>query len=356
MSLWVDKYRPRELPELTYHKPQAEQVSKLLETGDFPHLLLCGPNGAGKRTRIQCILKELYGPGAENVQIIQQTFQTASGRKVSLTVLSSNYHIELTPSDVGIYDRVVVQDVIKEMAGVQQIDITLQRPFKVVVLMEADNLTKDAQHGLRRTMEKYASTCKIILCCESMSKVIDPLKSRCMVIRVAAPSDVEVREGIKAVCKKEKVTATDVFLDRLVIKSEGNMRRALLLLEATASQHGDELDAQPVMEPEWETYVRDTAKLMLQRQTSDTLLEVRQRFYELHSRCIPISEIFVRIIDALLPHCDPSLASSIVSAAAKYEHTCRLGSKPVFHFEAFVATFMTIIMNYKATAAKGAKR
>lgn len=119
--------------------------------------------------------------------------------------------------------------------------------------MEADNLTKDAQHGLRRTMEKYASTCKIILCCESMSKVIDPLKSRCMVVRVASPSDddvryfcharlgagitgFQIRHGIMAVCKKEKVSVTDAFLDRLVCKSEGNMRRAVLLLEATYSQ------------------------------------------------------------------------------------------------------------------------
>lgn len=58
--------------------------------------------------------------------------------------------------------------------------------------MEAENLTKDAQHALRRTMEKYASTCKIILCCESSSRIIDPLRSRCMIIRVPAPSDMEV--------------------------------------------------------------------------------------------------------------------------------------------------------------------
>jgi replication factor C subunit 3/5 len=64
----------------------------------------------------------------------------------------------------------------------------------VVVLMEADNLTKDAQHTLRRTMEKYAGSCKLILCCQSVTKVIDPLRSRCMIIRVPAPSDNDVRD------------------------------------------------------------------------------------------------------------------------------------------------------------------
>ena len=58
--------------------------------------------------------------------------------------------------------------------------------------MEADTLTREAQHALRRTMEKYAGTCKIIMCCTSVSKIIEPLRSRCMVIRVSAPNDEEV--------------------------------------------------------------------------------------------------------------------------------------------------------------------
>lgn len=65
-------------------------------------------------------------------------------------------------------------------------------PISVVVLMEADQLTRDAQNALRRTMEKYAQTCRLILCCDSISKIIDPLRSRCMAVRVAAPSNEDV--------------------------------------------------------------------------------------------------------------------------------------------------------------------
>ena len=130
--------------------------------------------------------------------------------------VASNYHIEVNPNDAGIYDRIVIQELIKTIAQAQQLDISGQRDFKgnmhislhilyllkpflhiVIVLTEVDKLTKDAQHALRRTMEKYKATCRLILIANSTSKIIAPLRSRCLGIRVPAPSPSDVTEVLQ---------------------------------------------------------------------------------------------------------------------------------------------------------------
>ena len=83
--------------------------------------------------------------------------------------------------------------------------------IKVVVLNQVDRLSKQAQAALRRTMEKYAATCRLILCCDSPSKLIAPLRSRCLGIRVPAPSVPEVRFGMHRVMEAWQVDLTPRF-------------------------------------------------------------------------------------------------------------------------------------------------
>lgn len=95
----------------------------------------------------------------------------------------------------------MVQEIIKEIASNTNVAAAVtaksddKKPgadFKVVVLSEVDRLSRQAQAALRRTMEKYSSTCRLILCCNSQSKVIEPVRSRCLGIRVGAPTHDEV--------------------------------------------------------------------------------------------------------------------------------------------------------------------
>ncbi|VDM39824.1 unnamed protein product [Toxocara canis] len=358
MALWVDKYRPVRLSEFIYDSDQANNLANIvkslvgpyldvLKAGDFPHLLIYGPSGAGKKTCVRCILRELYGSGIEKICLSTKSFQAPSGKKLDIQTVSSNYHIQFSPGDVGIYDRVVVQQIIKQIAQTQQIDAFSQKQFKVVVLMEVELLTRDAQHALRRTMEKYSATCRLILCCESITKVIDPLRSRCMAIRVAAPSDHDVANVIRTVCKAENVIVPANVVMSIVSKSCGNMRRAILMLEATKAKGYPFKDNQTILEPDWEIYFNETARIILQQQSAANLLKVRARIYECLGRCIPPNKLLLE----LLQYCDGAIKAKVVACAAEYEHRLSHGNKALFHLEAFIASFMCIYHQQVAESA-----
>ncbi|KAL5291966.1 RFC3 family protein [Megaselia abdita] len=348
MALWVDKHRPRDLSKLDYHKVQADQLKNLCKEGDFPHLMFYGPSGAGKKTRIMCLLRELYGGGVERLRNETMTFTTPSNRKVEIMTVSSNYHMEVNPSDAGIYDRVVVVDLIKQVAQTHQIDTAGQREFKVIVLSEVDELTKDAQHALRRTMEKYVATCRIILSVNSTSRVIPAIRSRCLGIRVAAPTEEEIVSILQFTCKKESLHIPEGLAQRIAQQCDRNLRRAILMLEACKVQQYPFTINQEITELDWQMYLRETANQIMLEQTPAKLEKIRERLYELLSQGVPPDMIFKGLVQNLVLNCDMELKAKTLQFAASYEHRMHNGSKHIFHLEAFVAQFMNIYKKYLA--------
>ncbi|KAM7350601.1 replication factor C subunit RfC38 [Cochliomyia hominivorax] len=350
MALWVDKHRPRELLKLDYHKEQAENLRNLCQQGDFPHLMFYGPSGAGKKTRIMCLLRELYGPGVERLRNETMTFTTPSNRKIEVMTVSSNYHLEVNPSDAGMYDRVVVIDLIKQVAQTHQIDPNGQREFKVIVLSEVDELTKDAQHALRRTMEKYVATCRIILSVNSTSRVIPAIRSRCLGIRVAAPTPAEMSFVLQNISKRENIALPLELAERIIDKSERNLRRAILMLEACKVQQYPFTAQQDIVELDWQVFLRETASQILTEQSPAKLEKVRDRLYELLAQGVPPDIIFQGLVKELVRNCDMSIKAKTLEYAALYEHRMQNGAKHIFHLEAFVAQFMNIYKKFIADA------
>jgi replication factor C subunit 2/4 len=76
---------------------------------------------------------------------------------------------------------------------------------KIIILDEADSMTSGAQQALRRTMEIYANTTRFCFACNQSSKIIDPIQSRCAILRYGKLSDEEVMTRLMEVCEYEKV-------------------------------------------------------------------------------------------------------------------------------------------------------
>lgn len=362
MSLWVDKYRPKKLDQLSYHQLISDSLRSLATTGDFPHLLVYGPSGAGRKTRIYSTLNEMFGADTEKLKIDVKTFTTSSNRKLEFNVLSSPYHLEITPSDMGNNDRVVIQDLLKDVASTEQVDFSNQSKssqrhrFKVVIINEADGLTKDAQAALRRTMEKYSSNIRIIMVCNTISSIIPPIKSRTLLVRVPAPTTTEIASVLGHIAKKENVkfnpagdsTAQQKYLEAIAAASNRSLRRSLLCFE-TLSMQNDVLDLNNIgatqITLDWESIIVNMAKLIVTTKTVANLARLRVTFYELLSHCIParviLKELTMHLIQAVAK--DHQRLTAIVELAAQYDERLSLGQKSIFHLEGFAAKSMVVL-------------
>jgi replication factor C subunit 2/4 len=106
---------------------------------------------------------------------------------------------------------------------------------KIVILDEADSMTTAAQQAMRRTMELYSNTTRFALACNNSSEIIEPIQSRCAILRFTRLQDVELLERLKDICTKEGVKFTMDGLEALIFTADGDLRQAINALQSTAA-------------------------------------------------------------------------------------------------------------------------
>jgi replication factor C subunit 3/5 len=150
------------------------------------------------------------------------------------------------------------------------------------------------------------------------------------------------------VSNKECLTLPNSVAVNLARESDRNLRKALLMLEAAKVQAGGSAIAENQLLPtaDWEIYVRQLAKDITREQSPQTLLAAREKLYELLVNCIPSTTILKSLVEELLNNLDDSVKLEVIEWAAFYEHRLALGSKDIFHLEAFIAKYMAIYKKY----------
>jgi replication factor C subunit 3/5 len=204
---FIDKYAPKTANKSILHKDILKLLEFISKDDSIPHIIFYGNDGVGKRRIIKLFLEMLYGKEVNNIEE-NMYIVSGSGNKVKeVFVKQSDFHIMIEPVDNN-FDKYLIQDVVKEYAKRIQINIFKSKKiFKSVLINNLDNLSYYAQTSLRRTMEKYSGTCRFIMWCKSLSRVIEPLKSRCICIRISAPSNDELFKLDKNLRKKQDVKA-----------------------------------------------------------------------------------------------------------------------------------------------------
>jgi len=213
---WVEKYRPKTVDDVAYQDEVVSVLKKSLEGADIPNLLFYGPPGTGKTSTILAAARDLFG----------DTYRSRI--------------LELNASDErGIQ---VVRDKVKNFA---QLSASGTRPdgkpcpaFKIIILDEADSMTKDAQSALRRTMEKEGRSTKFCLICNYVSRIIEPITSRCAKFRFKPLASDILLKRLRMIVQEESVNISEEGLEAIIFTSEGDLRKAITTLQSCSRLKG----------------------------------------------------------------------------------------------------------------------
>ena len=214
---WVEKWRPQKVEDVSHQQEVVRTLKTSIEKGSVPHLLFHGPPGTGKTTTVLALARALYGPNLYKSRVL-----------------------ELNASDErGI---AVIREKVKTFAasavGNQREPGYPCPKFKLIVLDEADTMTADAQSALRRVIEASSRVTRFCLICNYVTRIIEPLASRCAKFRFTPLPQGSMIDRIKYIAEQEKVNLAEGAIDTILKTSGGDMRKAVTFLQSSHQLSG----------------------------------------------------------------------------------------------------------------------
>lgn len=182
----------------------------------LPHMLFYGPPGTGKTSTILALAKELYGPEMIKSRVLELNASDERGISIVREKVKDFARMQLTNPPAGYKSRYPCPS------------------FKIIILDEADSMTQDAQSALRRTMETYSKITRFCLICNYVTRIIDPLASRCSKFRFKSLDQGNAKKRLEEIAEKEGVGLEDGAVDALIKCSEGDLRKAITYLQSAA--------------------------------------------------------------------------------------------------------------------------
>jgi len=270
--LWSEKYRPSTLDGILGQDEAVRTLASFAESGNVPHLLIVGPAGTGKSIAVEALARGLYGANwQENTTIFPAADLFEQGKKY---LESDERFGHIYKKDESFLTN--FKYLVKWYAAIRPLDAA----FKLMVFEGASAISREAQQGLRRIMERYSGTCRFVFLTTNGSAIIPAIASRCLPLTFVPVDDALIRERLAWILEKEGAAAGRVSgddLDLIIPAAGGDLRRATILLQLFA-ESGGSVDLADTTSSETETVAASAFEALMSgnppaaRQRAESLL------------------------------------------------------------------------------------
>lgn len=183
-------------------------------------MLFYGPPGTGKTSTILALAKELFGPEMFRTRVLELNASDERGISIVREKVKDFARMQLSNPPPNYKDRYPCP------------------PYKIIILDEADSMTQDAQSALRRTMETYSKITRFCLICNYVTRIIDPLASRCSKFRFKTLDQGNSLKRLEEIATNEDVNLEPGAVNALIRCSEGDLRKAITFLQSATKLVG----------------------------------------------------------------------------------------------------------------------
>jgi replication factor C subunit 2/4 len=310
-NLWVEKYRPKKVSQIVQQNEIKLLLEQAIKKKNLTHMLFYGPPGTGKTSTALALAKQLY-------YLPRKKGEDKWAHYERNDKLFKERVIELNASDEsGIK---VVRDKIKNFANsaINTIEDNNLPSFKIIILDEADAMTNDSQFALRRIIELFTHSTRFILICNYVTKIIEPLTSRCAKFRFQTISTVSINEILNNISAKENIIINNNVIETLFKITKGDLRKVINLLQR-ASYINTNIDSELIIDISGQisnTQIDNIWNIIIDKQTDHIRLFklVRKIINEGYSCITLLNNIFEKIIqDSNIPDTNKRKIILIVS-------------------------------------------
>jgi replication factor C subunit 3/5 len=323
------------------------KIIDCIEHGDwkyanFPHLIFYGPEGCGKEFVIENLLERIFTKKSVQVQDTEYTINGYSNTKTKVIIKQSKHHIIIEPNNNG-FDKYLIQEIIEDYAKSEIINVLKYKHlYKIVIINLIDNLSYYAQASLRRTMEKYADSCKFIFISNQLSKIHEPLKSRCLMVRIPLPTTEMLTNMILNISIKKDILLTGNDIINIINKSNYNINKVFWLLELLKYNIPNKDD--------WSDLIEIIVNEILNKKNynikkmPELIKNMRDLLYQLFITNIDFNTIILSIMNNIKYKINDNIIKyKIIEETSKFENRIAQGTRHIVHLEAYLIKLIQIL-------------